>query len=98
MLFLWQGRVFCTPAQSTAFKYPLLDAPVTTAAGGGPVIEVPFDGTKYDLTTGAVLEWCPKNNPLRAVLGAIKSAATPEALPVYTTQVTDDGDIFVKLV
>ncbi len=39
---------------------------------GGPAAEVPLDGTVYDLETGKVLVWCPKNNPLRFVLGSLK--------------------------
>ena len=98
MLFRWRDKVFCTPAESTAFKYPLIDAPVTTSAQGTPVIEVPLDGTKYDLLTGAVIEWCPKTNPVRAVLGAIKGAVDPVPLRVYNTQVTDSGEVYVSLV
>ena len=33
---------------------------------------MPLDGTVYDLETGKVLVWCPKNNPLRFVLGSLK--------------------------
>lgn len=53
----------------------------------------------YDLATGKVLEWVPKNgNPLRAVLGAIKGSVKPEKLSVYPTQLEEDtGRIFVKL-
>ena len=42
----------------------------------GPAIRVPLDGTEYDLTTGAVITWCPGGgNPVKAVLGALKKAA-----------------------
>ena len=52
----------------------------------------------YDLQTGRVLEFCPKNNPVRAVLGTIKSSAKPEKLKVYPTQLDKaTGRIFVKL-
>lgn len=35
-------------------------------------MEVPLDGTIYDLSTGKVLAWCPGNNPIRSVLGGLK--------------------------
>lgn len=60
-------------------------------------MQVPLDGTRYSLKTGAVIEWCPKNNPLRAVLGAIKSVSTPKPLPVYDCVVTDTDEVYVKL-
>lgn len=60
-------------------------------------VQVPLDGTRYSLKTGEVIEWCPKNNPLRAVLGAIKSVTTPKALPVYDCVVTDTDEVYVKL-
>ena len=42
------------------------------AGDGSPAAEVPLDGTVYNLETGRVLVWCPKNNPLRFVLGSLK--------------------------
>ena len=35
-------------------------------------MEVPLDGTVYDLDSGRVLEWCPRNNPVRVLLGSLK--------------------------
>jgi len=35
-------------------------------------VEVPLDGTVYDLDTGRVLDWCPRNNPVRMLLGSLK--------------------------
>lgn len=53
----------------------------------------------YDLGTGRVLEWVPKDgSPIRAILGAIKGSTKPEKLPVYPTQLqVETGRIFVKL-
>lgn len=31
-------------------------------------VEVPLDGTVYDLATGKVLSWCPKNSLVRGGL------------------------------
>ena len=42
------------------------------SGNGEPAVEVPLDGTVYDLDTGRVLEWCPKNNPIRMLLGSLK--------------------------
>lgn len=58
---------------------------------------MPLDGTRYCLKTGDVVDWCPKNNPLRAFLGAVKSVTTPKPLPVYDCVVTDADEIYVKL-
>ena len=44
-----------------------------------------------------MVEWCPKDNPIRAFLGALKTAATPTPLPVYRAALTDDGEINVNL-
>lgn len=34
-----------------------------------------------------VLSWCPKNTPLRKVLGALKDTSQPVDLRVYPTEV-----------
>jgi hypothetical protein len=44
-----------------------------------------------------VLEWCPKNNPLRAVLGVLKAAQNPVPLGVYDCVLTEADEIYVKL-
>ena len=51
------------------------------AGDGSPAAEVPLDGTVYNLETGRVLVWCPKNNPLRFVLGSLKVRLLPSRLP-----------------
>lgn len=56
---------------------------------------MPLDGTVYDLESGDVLQWCPKNTPVRSLLGALKSKVDPIPLKVYPAQVTEDGDIYV---
>ena len=67
------------------------------AGAGGPAVEVPLDGTVYDLGTGEVLEWVPKNNPVRAVLNTLKSSAKPESLKVYPIQKDESGRIYVNV-
>ena len=60
----------------------------------GPAIRVPLDGTEYDLTTGAVITWCPGGgNPVKAVLGALKKAADPIPLKSYPVRVEADGTV-----
>jgi hypothetical protein len=44
-----------------------------------------------------VLEWCPRNNPLRVVLGTLKSAEKPKPLPVYDCVLTEADEIYVRL-
>ena len=55
-----------------------------------------LDGTVYDLATGKVMSWCPKNNPVRSLLGALKDKTEPTDLPVYPTKV-EGKKVFVKL-
>ncbi len=84
-------------ANSTAFKYPLIDAKVFDGENGQPVVEVPLDGTQYDLTTGKVLVWCPNSGPgLRSVLSALKKEAPREDLKVYPVQVLS-GKVYGKV-
>lgn len=64
----------------------------------GPAIRVPLDGTEYDLTTGDVIQWCPKDNPVRAMLGALKGSVDPVPLPVYPVKVETDGTILTTFV
>ena len=60
----------------------------------GPAIRVPLDDTEYDLTTGAVITWCPGGgNPVKAVLGALKKAADPIPLKSYPVRVEADGTV-----
>ncbi|KAK9812068.1 hypothetical protein WJX73_002835 [Symbiochloris irregularis] len=94
MLYKSGDSYFCSAPNSTAYQFPLSDARVHLR-GGKPAIEVPFDGTVYDLQSGKVLEWCPKNNPLRFVLGSLKAKATQEDLQVFPAEV-EDGAILVK--
>lgn len=90
------GRVYCSDANSTAFEFPLSNAKVITD-DGSPKIEVPLDGTVYELETGKVVRWCPKNNPVRLVLGSLKGNAPVKNLQVYSAQEDEEGRIFVNV-
>ena len=94
------GRVYASDLESTAYKFPLFDGRLSLDAKGRPVVEVPLDGTKYDLSSGQVLEWCPTEGqgPVRAVLGALKSKQPPINLKVYPTRIEADGSLLVKLI
>ena len=94
-LFKVEDTVYCTDANSTAFKYPLSDANLLQLKTG-PAVETKLDGTTYDLKTGKVLSWCPKNNPVRAVLGSLKDKSEPIDLPVYPVRV-EGTKVMVKL-
>lgn len=98
-LVLWyiDGVAYCSDAKSTAYEFPLMDGKVTRGEDGHPIVEVPFDGTRYDLTDGRVVEWCPKNNPLRVVLGSLKSKGQAKPLPVHECVLTRDDELYVKL-
>jgi len=89
-------EVFCVEAYSTAFKYPLSDAIVDNAK---KTITSPLDGTIYSLETGAVLEWCPKDNPLRWVLGSLKEREKinleANKLKTYPCVLKEDGNIYM---
>jgi len=88
--------IFCTDANSTAFKYPLADANLLKL-NSGPAVETKLDGTVYDLRTGKVVSWCPKNNPIRAVLGSLKDKSVPEDLAVHSVRLESDGRVKVRL-
>lgn len=86
-----EDRLFCTEVYSTAFKYPLVDAKVQLTEGkygNGKrwTIETPLDGTVYNLENGKVIEWCPRNNPIRAVLGTLKRDVPAEVSDVSTSR------------
>eukprot|EP00803_Ostreobium_quekettii_P001458 evm.model.scf_161.13 EVM.evm.TU.scf_161.13 scf_161:124603-128203(-) len=51
VLYTVDGTVYCSDANSTAFKFPLSDAKIVKG-DGGPAVECPLDGTTYDLATG----------------------------------------------
>ena len=87
------GQVFVVPCASTAYQYPMIDGELFFGPMG-PAIRVPLDGTEYDLTTGAVITWCPGGgNPVKAMLGALKKAADPVPLKSFPTALESDGTI-----
>lgn len=98
-LVLWyiDDVAYCSDAKSTAYQFPLMDGKITKARNGHPIVEVPLDGTTYDLTDGRVIDWCPKNNPLRALLGALKTKEQAQPLPVHECVLTEDDELYVKL-
>lgn len=95
MLYRVDGKIFCSDANSTAYQYPLADANIL-GLKSGPAVEVKLDGTTYDLATGKVLSWCPKNTAVRSVLGALKDRSEPVDLTVYPVKV-EGKKVFVKL-
>lgn len=95
-LFKVDSTIYCTDANSTAFKYPLADASIIQLKNGEPAVEVKLDGTVYELATGRVVSWCPKNNPIRSVLGSLKDKSEPEDLPTYPVDIRGD-DVWVNL-
>lgn len=96
VVYRHNGISYCSNAQSTAFKYPLVDGRVFDYEGL-PAVETPLDGTVYDLQSGNVLKWCPQDNPLRAALGAFKKDTAPEPLRVYQTYTDSEGLIHAKV-
>ena len=44
-----------------------------------------------------VVKWCPKNNPLRLVLGSLKGNQPAKNLKMYGAQEDDDGRIYVNV-
>lgn len=101
VLYRAASSYFCSDANSTAFKYPMIDAKVEVDKDTGDVTaEVPFDGTVYVLNSkpvpGAVKTWCPQNTAARRLLGAMKSKETPVPLRMYPVRVVEGGRIEVK--
>ena len=97
MLWLAGDRLYCTAATGTAFQYPLVDAELLTLAGSGTAaVRCTLDGCVYALDTGAVVEWCPREESsfsLRNFLSAAKAKETPVPLPVYATRISPFGEI-----
>jgi nitrite reductase/ring-hydroxylating ferredoxin subunit len=85
-LFKVGDTIYCSDANSTAYQYPLADAKLLSTKNG-PVVESNFDGTQYLLESGKVVAWCPKNNPLRQVLGSLKDKSEPVDLRVYPVEI-----------
>ena len=96
ILFNVEGQIYCTEANSTAYKYPLIDGKITKNETGQLVIETPLDGTTYDLETGSVIEWCPKNNLIRNFLGGLKEKEKPIPLKVFPVLIDSDGAIYTS--
>ena len=89
------AELYCTDANSTAYGYPLADA-ILIQSKGKVLVESKLDGTQYDLKTGKVISWCPKNNLLRRILGTLKDNVAPVDLTVHAVS-TKGGDVWVKL-
>lgn len=96
MLYKFNGMVYVSDARSTAYQYPLTDAKLIMEKGV-PAVEVPLDGTVYSLETGEVLKWCPKDTPMRNVLGTLKKVEKPVNLKVYPVVIEPDTSIYVKM-
>lgn len=96
-LYKVDETIYATDANSTAYKYPLADASLLRIKGA-PAVEVALDGTVYDLATGKVLSWCPKNTLARQVLGGLKDKTEPQDLPVYPVQLRPGGKVAVKFI
>lgn len=52
MLYKFDGMLYISDANSTAYQYPMVDAKVFRDSSGIVAAEVPLDGTVYDLATG----------------------------------------------
>jgi nitrite reductase/ring-hydroxylating ferredoxin subunit len=95
-MYLYKEEVYCSDALSTAFKYPLIDAKIFDGADGRPVVEVPLDGTQYDLKTGKVLVWCPNQGLVRSALSMLKKDQPQQDLKVYEVKVLEDN-VYAKV-
>ena len=91
-----RSTVYCVEANSTAYKYPLADAGIDHER---KTITSALDGTEYSLETGEVLTWCPKDNPIRFVLGSLKERERANLeqhrLKVYPVEVLDNGEVWM---
>jgi len=91
-----RSSVYCVEANSTAYKYPLADAAIDDER---KTITSKLDGTEYSLETGEVLTWCPKDNPLRFVLGSLKEREKTNLeqhrLKTYPVVALENGEIWM---
>ena len=94
-IFLVNGVIYSTAGVSTTYQYPMFDADVFDQ-DGKPAIRCKLDGTSYELATGRVIEWCPKEDSplsLRNVFATLKAASAPVPLAVYPTRITKTGKV-----
>ncbi|KAF5835966.1 hypothetical protein DUNSADRAFT_6631 [Dunaliella salina] len=97
MLYRHKGTIYCSDVESSTYKYPMVDAKLMDGPDGAPIVEVPLDGTKYQLRNGEVLEWTPEGkNPVQKFLNNLKKAAPAQPLAVYPTEVKN-GTLMVRL-
>ena len=90
-----EEEVFVCQAVGTAYEFPLVDGDVETQLGGAWSISSPLDGSVYDLATGNVVFWCPRDTMARKVLNTKPKEPVP--IRVYPCQLADNGDIFAKV-
>ena len=77
---------------------PLTLQQLSDGPGGAVHAEVTLDGTVYDLRSGAVVTWCPRDGSVvRSLLGALKEKAPPTPLKVYPVFVGSDNAVWARL-
>ena len=95
-LMRWEETGQCSVPRATAQRtsIPSLTANFSLAVGTRRQGASRRDRVRLD--HGEVLQWCPKNNPVRALLGSLKSNVDPIPLPVYPVKVEADGTILTS--
>jgi len=90
--------LYVTDAACPPYKFPLVDATITVE-GGVPVVEDTLTGSKFDLTSGKNIVWCPSGglNPIKGIFNAMKQSEDPENLSIYPVKLTEDGEIWGKV-
>ena len=94
------GQLYATSAFSPAFDYPLLDAELELQAGGTTSVRSRLDGSLFDLASGKVQEWCPKEESpfsLRNLFATLKEKAPPVNLKVFQARADSRGNVEVLI-
>lgn len=94
------GQLYCTSASSPAFEYPLLDAELVLQPSGATSVRSRLDGSLFDLATGKVQEWCPKEETpfsVRNLFATLKEKAPPVDLKVFQARADKLGNVEVLI-
>ena len=89
--------VYAVDGACRCCQFPMPSAQLAAEAGGAFSLTCGLCGTKYSLTDGAVLEFCPKNNPAQVVAALVNEKKGPQAMATLKTRVSKSGKVYLRL-
>lgn len=98
------STVYVTDGSSRCCTYPMTKGEVTRLEDddgyegeGGHALTCTLCGTKYNLVTGEVMKWFPKENLVQAATALANKDKEPEPCTVLKTRVSKAGRSYVRL-